>query len=342
MPIRSSLAARLERWWYLRRSPPVLLLPLSRLFASVATLRRKLYAVGLFRTTRLPARVVVVGNIVAGGSGKTPLVAWLARRISGTGVSVAIVVGGYRGASRSARLVTAGSDPWTNGDEAVWLARTTGVPVGAGRDRVAAARLLLNRFHPELILADDGLQHYRLGRDAEVAAVDAARGFGNGAPLPAGPLREPPGRLARVDAVVLKGGGSPQIPRGARVFRMNWRLGDPVPLGGGPARPLAAFRGRRIHALAGIADPEGFFQALEGAGLDLVRHPLADHADVRAALAEIPVDEPVLMTEKDAVKLSATDRDAWRVPLEVAFSDADARALLALVSGRGATSRPSE
>lgn len=339
MSLRTNFSGWVERGWYdgrTRRS----LLPFAALFAAAVRLRRAAYRSGLLRRIRVPARLVVVGNVVAGGSGKTPLVAWLAQRLAAGGVVVGIVTRGYGGNSRPPCLVAVDSDVSTCGDEALWLARATGVPVIAGRDRAAAARRLIELRRPQVILADDGLQHYRLARDMEIATVDAARGFGNGALLPAGPLREPLARLAEVAAIVLKGEGEARLPAGVPVFRMNWRLGDAVPLGGGERRPLAEFRGRPVRAVAAIADPEGFFHALERAGLEIRRSPLPDHAPAAALLAEFERGETVLMTEKDAVKVDATPPDAWQVPLEVAFSDADAAALLALV--RGNSSRTSE
>lgn len=331
--LRSWLASTLDRWWYRRASPLPLLLPLGWIFAGLSSARRGLYGLGAFRSVRVDARIVVVGTIVAGGSGKTPLVAWLARRLSESDVRVGIVSRGYGAADRPARVVGSDSNWVQVGDEALWLARATGVPVAVGRDRVAAARLLMERYRPELILSDDGLQHYRLARDAEIVTLDAARRLGNGALIPAGPLREPLWRVARVDAVVLKGDSSARIPAGVPAFRMTWRLGDAFPVTGGTARALADFRGRVVHALAGIANPEGFFRALERRGLTLVRHPLADHADGLRELDAVPPAEPILMTDKDAVKYEERRDNLWRVPLEVAFSESDATQLVALVRG---------
>lgn len=328
--LRERLAGYLQARWYAPHAP-WFLLPLARLFGGLAALRRMLYVHGLLPGVRLPARVVVVGNITVGGSGKTPLTAWLAGRLLARGITVGIVARGYGGKSRRPRLVDADATPEEVGDEALWLARETGVPVAIGRDRAAAARLLIEARGPEVILSDDGLQHYRLERDVEIVAVDAARGFGNGKLLPAGPLREPQARIGEADAVILKGAGEPPLPPGPVVFRMRCELGDAVPLAGGAARPLASFRSTPVRALAAIADPEGFFRALEAAGLTLERHPLADHAPVAEAVAAFGAERPLLMTDKDAVKLAAAPAHAWRVPLAVAFSGTDADALLALV-----------
>jgi len=296
-------------------------------------LRRRAYRSGLFKTEAVSARVVVVGNITVGGSGKTPLVAWLARELSQTGLAVGIVTRGYGGRGKAVEAVNVDSSAAVVGDEALLLARTSGVAVVAGRDRLAAARRLMERARPDIILSDDGLQHYRLHRDVEIAAVDARRGFGNGALLPAGPLREPRTRLERVSAIVTKGHGELSLPAGVPIFGVSSRLDQAVPLNGGEAVALEHFQGERVVALAAISDPEGFFTALEAAGLVLERHPLPDHAPVADELAALDTARPILITDKDAVKLDAPPANAWRVPLAIAFSDTDAARLLALVRG---------
>ncbi|HEX5314159.1 MAG TPA: tetraacyldisaccharide 4'-kinase [Gammaproteobacteria bacterium] len=337
--LRECVAKDLQARWYRSRAP-WFLLPPAGLFGAAAALRRTLYAHGMLKSVRVSARVVVVGNIAVGGSGKTPLVAWLAQRLAADGLRVGIVTRGYGGYDRGPRQMTADTSVEAAGDEALWLARTSGVPVVAGRDRVAAARLLVETAHPEIILSDDGLQHYRLARDAEVVAVDARRGYGNGALLPAGPLREPLRRIASAQAVVLKGEGNATLPAEVRAFRMHHALGEALPLAGGEPRPLSAFAGTPVRALAAIADPEGFFRDLEGAGLEVERHALPDHAPVADAVARLPADRPLLMTDKDAVKLAAPPAHAWRVPLVPRFEESDANALLAIV--RGTISRPEE
>lgn len=331
--LRAAASAWLVQHWYGRRPPPALR-PLAFLFGVAVRLRRTLYRRGILRTVHLPVRVVVVGNITAGGSGKTPLVRWLAQRLAARGLSPAIVTRGYGGGERGPRLVTGATPVSAAGDEAVWLARASGVPVAAGRDRAAAARLLIARYHPDVIIADDGLQHYRLGRDAEIVAVDAERGFGNGALLPAGPLREPPARLSGAAAIVLKGAGSPPLPAGPPVLRPRIELGPAIRLADGLRRALTEFRGHRVSALAAIADPESFFRALEAAGLAVEGRGLPDHADVAAAAAGVPGDRPLFMTDKDAVKLAAPPSNAWRVPLALAFSEADEAALVAIAAGQ--------
>lgn len=329
---RETLSKNLNARWYGARAP-WFLLPLSGLFAGLAGLRRGLYRRGILKVEYVPARVVVVGNIAVGGSGKTPLVIWLARKLSASGVKVGIVTRGYGGGSDDVRDVALDASAAAVGDEALLLARQTGLPVVVGRNRASAARHFAEQYRPDVILSDDGMQHYRLGRDVEIAVVDARRGFGNGALLPAGPLREPRKRLERVNAIVTKGRGNAALPAGVPVFEMRHTLRDALPLTGGEAVSLERFHGECVVALAAIADPEGFFTALEAAGLVVERHPLPDHAPLAAEVEMLGTERPILMTDKDAVKLDSPPANAWRVPLAIAFSDTDAARLLALVRG---------
>ena len=274
--------------------------------------------------------MVVVGNITAGGTGKTPLVVWLAGQIREAGLEPGIVSRGYGGRNRMPRRVQADSDPREAGDESVLLARRCACPVAVGADRVAAGRLL--EADADVILADDGLQHYALGRALEIAVLDAARGLGNGLCLPAGPLREPPGRLAQVDLVVENVTGGEATRHGG--LAMSLSAGDAVGVSSGECRPLEAFRGESVHALAGIGNPKRFFRQLEGFGLRLVEHPLADHARLTPRDIEFPDGLPVLMTEKDAVKcLGFASARHWYVPVDAGFSAADAAALRRAVLG---------
>jgi tetraacyldisaccharide 4'-kinase len=291
-----------ERHWY-RLSPlSIALAPASLLFGLAVGLRRAAYAAGLFKTHRLPVPVVVVGNRVVGGTGKTPLVLWLVDVLRSRGFRPGIVSRGYRGANDPARGVPAGADPARFGDEPVLLAERSGVPVWIGRDRVVAARgLLAAHSDRDVLVCDDGLQHYALARDVEIAVEDE-RGHGNGLLLPAGPLREPAARP--VDAVVVNGA--------ARAGAFEMRL---VPDGfrrvGGRAEdvPLAALRAKRLHAVAGIGNPVRFFATLRALGLEFVPHPFPDHHAWAAGDLAFADCDCVLMTEKDAVKCRAFGRD---------------------------------
>lgn len=289
----------------------LLLIPLSWLYGLVAALRRQAYRRGLLPTVRLPVPVVVVGNITAGGSGKTPLVIWLARQLVASGWRPGIISRGYGGQGRQARPVDAASDPALVGDEPVLIVRATGLPVWVAARRVEAGLALLGA-HPEVdvLLADDGLQHYALARDMEIAVVDAVRRFGNGRLLPAGPLRERPSRLTRVDAVVMNGpGDAPEagpVPRYAMALRPSGlrRLGR-----ADGARPPEALAGNQVHAVAGIGHPERFFQTLRDLGMLVIPHAFADHHPY--TLRDLP-DGTLVMTAKDAVKCEAFPlADAW-------------------------------
>ncbi len=290
--------SRLAALW--QRRTPLLwpLLPLAALFLAVTTLRRALYRRGLLRSVRLPVPVVVVGNITVGGTGKTPLLIHLAGELVARGYRVGVVSRGYGGqGGPRPRQVTPESDPLADGDEPVLIARRCAVPVAVGVDRPAAAQLLVDAGC-NLILSDDGLQHYRLARDVEIAVIDGERGLGNGWPLPAGPLREPPARLASVDAVVVNGTAQPGALAMTLVPGRLCRVSDP-----NDCRALAELAGSRVHAVAGIGHPARFFATLRRAGLTVVEHPFPDHHPFRAE--EIRFGDagvPVLMTAKDAVK----------------------------------------
>jgi len=310
---RTRWEQRLQQLWYGHSPLATLLLPLSGLFCALVQLRRAAYRAGLLRSRRLAARVIVVGNITVGGTGKTPLVLALTRCLRAAGWRVGILSRGYRGRARSWPLpVTPDSDPAQAGDEAVLLARNSSAVVYAGADRVAAGRALLARTPCDVLICDDGLQHYALHRDLEIAVVDARRAQGNGHCLPAGPLREPVSRLASVDALVYQG----EPPPGA--FGMRLRAGSAVRLvDAGDARPLARFRGRRVHAVAGIGDPQRFFAMLREAGLDILEHRFADHHPFRPADLAFGDGRAVLMTGKDAVKCTGfAQADWWSVPVE--------------------------
>ncbi|RMG28219.1 MAG: tetraacyldisaccharide 4'-kinase [Gammaproteobacteria bacterium] len=305
----------LDRLWYGRRPLAVLaLLPLTALYCTLVTVRRFLYRRGLLRRHRLPVPVVVVGNLAVGGTGKTPLVAALARQLREAGWQPGLVARGYGGRARQwPQQVRPDSDPAVVGDEAVLLARLTGCPMAVGPDRVAAAQALVEHAGVDLVLSDDGLQHLALARDVEIVVVDGIRRHGNRLCLPAGPLREPLRRLRDVDLVVCNG------PPGPGEVPMHTRIREAVPLTGGPARPLADFRGRRVHAVAGIGHPERFFGLLRRMGIEVLPHPFPDHHPYRPGdLAFEPPDLPVFMTAKDAVKCRRfAEERMWEIPLEV-------------------------
>jgi tetraacyldisaccharide 4'-kinase len=291
-----------ERHWYRLSWLSIALLPAAAVFRLVSALRRMAFRAGLFRSEPVGVPVIVIGNISAGGTGKTPLVIWLCAFLRERGWRPGIVSRGH-GGEGAIRQVREDSNPAAAGDEPPLLAGRTGCPVWVGHDRVAAARALLFA-HPEcnLIISDDGLQHYRLRRDVEIAVVDAARGLGNGLPIPSGPLREPASRLEEVDAVVLNG-GTPDAADEPQRFAMTLEGGvfrnllNPAFI-----RDAAAFQGRRVHALAGIGNPARFFQHLQHLGLSFTAHPFPDHHAFAASDLDFAGADAIVMTEKDAIK----------------------------------------
>ena len=331
------LDAFFQRLWYSQSAPWLvrLLTPLAWLFGAVAAARRVAYRSGLFRKVRVSRPVIVIGNITVGGVGKTPLTIWLASQIAARGIPVGIVLRGYGGQpATQPRVVTPDSAAAEVGDEAVLLALRTGAIVVVGRDRAAAAQCAIARG-AQIVIADDGLQHYRLARDCEIAVIDERRGLGNARLLPAGPLREPRSRLQEVDLVVWTRRTS-AAERSATTSTQSVtamaRIAAATSLTSGETRPLAAFRGTPIHAIAAIGSPQGFFDALAAAGLTVDGRALPDHAALTPADTQFADDAPVLMTEKDAVKCrSFADSRLWAVRLDLELSAADAATVNAIV-----------
>jgi tetraacyldisaccharide 4'-kinase len=323
-----SVQSWLNRIWYERATPPWWMLPLALSYGGIAGARRYLYTKRLRNAIRLSCPVVVIGNVSVGGTGKTPLVCWLAARLAERGMKPGLVTRGHGGSSGSARLVHGSDDPALVGDEPLLLARHTGAPVAVGRRRPAAAQLLVESGC-DVIVSDDGLQHYALARDCEIVVVDGDRRFGNGWLLPAGPLRESPARLTAADAIVVNGGRA--LVEGA--FSMRLEAKSVVAVIGGASKPLSAFAGGCVHAIAGIGNPDRFFNMLRAHGIEVIGHPLDDHARLRAQDIAFADDRPVLMTEKDAVKCaSIADQRHWYVPVDASFSAGESRMLLDIVT----------
>lgn len=329
------MPARAPAFWRRRGAIAWLLSPLSLLFGMLARLRRR-----RMPGERLPVPVIVVGNIAVGGSGKTPVVQWLISRLRAAGYSPGIVSRGHGGTVTGVAQVPADGDPAVYGDEPVLLASSCACPLVVGRDRPAAARELL-RLHPgcDVIVSDDGMQHYRLGRAMEIAVVDPAT-LGNGMLLPAGPLREPLGRLGEVDLVIAHGDLSPAL-----AVALKGVPSYPMALAGGllrslddPSRtvPVGQLAGRAVHAVAGIGRPERFFEQLEALGLDPIRHPFPDHHVFAPEDLSFEDGAPILMTSKDAVKCRAfAPDDCWEFPVEAQIgSGAAERILEKLKNGR--------
>ncbi|MEP7329116.1 MAG: tetraacyldisaccharide 4'-kinase [Betaproteobacteria bacterium] len=328
-----TIADRLVRSWYSPRLTllAALLWPLSILYRAVVGGRRMLYRAGWLRAIRLPVPVVIVGNITVGGAGKTPLTCAIAAALRERGWHPGIVSRGYGGSADSARAVALADDPRVVGDEPLIFA-AMGLPVWIGRDRVAAgAGLLATHAECNVILADDGLQHYRLARTMEIVAIDDARGLGNGCLLPAGPLREPACRLQQVDAVVRLMAPDVRYPAAAsgRMTRTHhralpWRnLVEPHRV----ADP-STWRSGDVHAVCGTANPARFFAMLRTLGIAAHEHAFADHHFFVAADLAWPNAAAILMTEKDAVKCRGiADARCWYLPVQAQVDPA----LIALV-----------
>ena len=293
---------RLQHHWY-RISPlHALLYPVSLLFRALSALRRFLYRSGVFVSPKFHVPIVIVGNISVGGTGKTPLTLWLAQQLIAEGWHPGIISRGYRKSKSKNVLphgVNAEDASGDVGDEPLLMAQRMLCPVWIGRDRPAVASALL-LAHPEcdIILSDDGLQHYRLHRDAEIVVIDGARRFGNGLLLPAGPLREPVSRLQEVDAIVVNGG----MVQGNE-FAMNLQ-GTGFHNLLNPERVVSAneLMGLKLHAIAGIGHPRRFFDHLQQLGLQCTAHAFSDHHDFISADLAFEDADAILMTEKDAVK----------------------------------------
>lgn len=313
----------LQRAWSGRGALARALWPLSLLFGAVASMRRSAYRAGFVQRQRAGVPVIVVGNVVAGGSGKTPIVQAIVKHLADAGLRPGIVSRGYGRRTRDCREAKAGSDPAEVGDEPLLLARTCAVPVFVAARRIDAARALL-RAYPgtRVIVSDDGLQHYGLARDVEICVFDE-RGTGNGWLLPAGPLREPWPRAV-------------EFVLGPTGFQVRRTLARDAVRADGMRLPLEQLRGQRLVAVAGIGKPDAFFEMLRQRGLAIERAiALPDHFDFRT----LPVlDGEIVCTEKDAVKLWRTHPGAWAVPLQVQVDPAFWTALDAKLAGIGLSS----
>ncbi len=317
----SRRGAKTPSYWYGEGGVPVWARLLAPVYGAVTGLRRAAYRRGWFKRHVVEVPVVVVGNVTAGGTGKTPLTIALVERLRDAGWKPGVASRGYgRAEPKSARWVEASTSTEQGGDEPVLIASKTGVPVRVDPDRVAAARELV-KAGCDIVVCDDGLQHYRLARDVEIEVVDAQRRYGNGRLLPAGPLREPATRARECDFRVVNlgqasGDDAAASQAGFGEWAMRLQIDTALPILGGRPRALSAFAGQRVHAVAGIAHPQRFFEMLRAAGIAVVPHAFADHHHYVAADLAFGSELPVLMTEKDAVKCGGFADDwCYAVPL---------------------------
>ncbi len=317
-----------KRWLnacYSNSSWLLLLAPLSWLFSLISAVRRKILQ-RLYQGNPFPVPVVVVGNISVGGSGKTPLIIALVNAFNKRGYTVGVVSRGYGGAANAYPLrVTSQTPVDQSGDEPLLIARSCGCPVVVDPDRVRAVEFLLNETSCDIVLSDDGLQHYRLHRDVEIAVVDAQRGLGNGRMLPSGPLRESPSRLRQVDFVVLNGSGTDIATEldlvGAHHVELQ-ALGLRN-IASSLIAPVDAWEGgKKVHAVCGIGHPERFAQTLKTLGFEVILSSVNDHQDLSSDDLDFGDDLPVIITSKDAVKYSGVIREnLWVLDVEMSISD---------------------
>ena len=305
----------IEHYWYSRNIVSFLLLPLSWLYILLASTRRLLYQSGIFKQTRLHVPVIIVGNISVGGTGKTPLTEWLVTCLKENGYKPGIVSRGYGGRAKHwPQQVRADSDPVLVGDEPVLLAQHCQCPLVVDPKRVRAAEFLLNKYDCDIIVADDGLQHYELARDIEIVVIDGVRRFGNGRCLPAGPLRETLSRLQQVDYLVINNGftcdGEFKMKIQAKQF---CRVNEPTIVSESSTFNNAG----TVHAVAGIGNPQHFFDMLKSRQLNLIEHVFPDHYKYTETDIAFSDDYPIIMTEKDAVKCRPfADDNVWFLSVE--------------------------
>lgn len=323
----SPVEAALLRAWYEGARWAWLLRPLELAYRSAMALRRLAYRWGLRRVYRAPVPVVIIGNITVGGTGKTPVVIALVEALQVRGLRPGVVSRGY-GAGPTAEFphhVNAASTASDCGDEPLLIFQRTGAPCVVAPDRPAAVRALLAEQSVDVVLCDDGLQHYALARDLEIALLDAGRGIGNGFCLPAGPLREPKSRLGSVDALLWRGGEDANTS----VFYSV----DGVFAVGAAAQGCAPVSGAEVHAVAGIGQPQQFFNTLRGMGYQVVEHAFPDHHSYSAADLKALGAAPVIMTEKDAVKCRAfAAANHWYLKISARLPDTVIERIVALAT----------
>lgn len=325
--MKKKLALLLDKIWYKDQFIGTWLMPLGFIYRDVIKFRQFLYKIGFYKKNRLSVPVIVVGNITVGGTGKTPLVIWLAKLLQAEGYKPGIISRGYGGESGQwPAMVDSNSLVSQVGDEAIIIAKHSGCSMAVGPDRVNSATLLIKQENCDIIVSDDGLQHFALNRDLEIVVVDGDRWFGNGYCLPAGPLREPQEKISQVDFVVVNGAKTDTSH-----FEMTMAGGTAVNLVTQEVKPLEAFAGQNCVAVAGIGNPDRFFKLLANAGIASSNHPFPDHYAFQTADLSFNASQ-VLMTEKDAVKCTAFAQNYhWYVPVEAKLETGFAEQFLQLL-----------
>ncbi|RDH83978.1 MAG: tetraacyldisaccharide 4'-kinase [endosymbiont of Galathealinum brachiosum] len=309
---------RLDYYWSSINFVSMMLLPLAGFYCFVSTLRKKLYKSGVLKSYKAPLPVIIVGNITVGGTGKTPLIIELVKQLQSRGRKPCVISRGYGGnASIWPQIVNDKSFAETVGDEPQLIFQNTGCPVVVGPNRKEDIELLIKQFDCDVVLSDDGLQHYALQRDIEISVVDAQRQFGNGFCLPSGPLRENVSRLKQLDMVLLNGGSDKEV---SFVMLPN----ECVSVGKREADQLSLsnLSDKTVHAIAGIGNPDRFFQMLKAYNINVIPHSFEDHYMYKQTDLNFNDDCPVLMTEKDAIKcINFELSNHWSVPIEIKLSE---------------------
>ncbi len=322
-----STQQKFNQIWYHEAKIPLRYKLLEKIFAIVSRIRRKFYSIGVLKIHKIKCPVVIVGNISVGGVGKTPFVIWLVNQLKAKGYKVGVISRGYGGKrEQEPMLVIPQTAAKASGDEALLIARHTDAPVFVGNNRIKAAKRLLKDYSVDIIVSDDGMQHYALGRDVEIALIDAKYGLGNQRLLPAGPLRELPTRLRSVDMVVYKG-----IKQQQYYFEYQpllvYALGDTK-----NQKSIESFRNQHINAMAGIAHPDSFFSMLSALGLAVIKHPLNDHEQLTKQYFKFDNDYPIFITEKDAVKCQDMKlNNVWVVVLKLVVKQETKNEILEII-----------
>lgn len=306
-----------EQVWYGDHKLSIFLIPLSWCYRAGFLIKKLAYGSGLIPVKRFAVPVIVVGNITVGGTGKTPLTIWLAKYLKSKGYQPGIISRGYGVKTRKPQQVRTDSNPFLVGDEPVLMARQTGCPVAVAANRVRATAELIKYYDVNIILSDDGLQHFPLYRDLEIAVIDGDRRFGNGHCLPAGPLREPVGRLEHVDLIVANN----KSAKGEHL--MEYVSDELVSIQDlRQSLPLKELHGKTVHAVAGIGNPGRFFSRLRKEGMHLIKHEFPDHHPFKKSDLNFEDDFPIVMTEKDAVKCEGfADSRFWCLPVSAKMAD---------------------
>ena len=327
---RQLFANVLEQSWYTKSGLTLFLRPISWAYICIVIIRRVMYRLSILKATRLPVPVIIVGNITVGGTGKTPLVIWLANYLKQAGFKPGIISRGYAGNARHwPQQVRPDADPVMVGDEALVIARRTRCPMAVGPDRVAAAHALLKHACIDVIISDDGLQHYAMERTIEIAVIDGVRRLGNGFCLPAGPLRECKSRLQHVDFIVTNGSAVQDE------YAMRYVGDTAINLANREEKSLSEFKSAQVTAIAGIGNPDRFFNYLRVHGIRLVSKAFPDHHKFQHEELNYPELDVLLMTEKDAVKCERfAQSNWWYVPISVDLPSEFGMKVLSLMESR--------